>query len=86
MTITQVTEAKNYNNMEKVGFIKGYKLKKKKNGVTVDQITTDRHSQIKKHMRENQTSVPYLAFLQEYQEKFSGCCKKEAMSSFKWMG
>ena len=53
MTITQVTEAKNYNNMEKVGFIKGYKLKKKKNGVTVDQITTDRHSQIKKHMREN---------------------------------
>ena len=52
MTITQVTEAKNTNNMEKVGFIKELKFLRT-NGVTVDQITTDRRSQIRKHMRKN---------------------------------
>ena len=53
MTITQVTEAKNSNNMEKVGFIKGLKFLRT-NGMTADQMTTDRHSQIRKHMRENE--------------------------------
>ena len=53
MTITQVTEAKNSNNMEKAGFIKGLKFLRT-NGVTVDQITTDKHSLIRKHMRENE--------------------------------
>ena len=47
MTITQVTEAKNSNNMEKVGFIKRLKFLRT-NGMTVDQIRTDRHSQIRK--------------------------------------
>ena len=51
--ITQVTEAKNSNNMEKVRFIKGLKFSRT-NGVIVDEITTDRHSQIRKHMRENE--------------------------------
>ena len=53
MTLTQVTEAKNSSNMEKIEFIKGPKFLRK-NGVTVDQITTDRHSQIRKHMRKNE--------------------------------
>ena len=53
MTITQVTEAKNSDNMEKVGFIKGLKFLGT-NSVTFDQITTNRHSQIRKHMRENE--------------------------------
>ena len=53
MTITQVAEAKNSNNMEKVGFIKGLKFSRT-NGMTVDQITTVRHSQIRKHIRENE--------------------------------
>ena len=53
MTITQVTEAKNSNNMEKVGFIKGLRFLRT-NDVTVDQETTDRHSQIRKHMSENE--------------------------------
>ena len=52
-TITQVTEAKNSKNMEKVGFIKGLKFLRT-NDVTVDQITTDRHSQIRKHMGGNE--------------------------------
>ena len=41
MTITHVTEAK------------GLKFLRT-NGVTRDQITTDRHSQIRKHTRENE--------------------------------
>ena len=53
LTITQVTEAKNSNNMEKVGFIKGLKFLRT-NGVIVDQITTDRHWQIRKYIRENE--------------------------------
>ena len=53
MTITQVTEAKNSDNMEKVGFIKELKFLGT-NSVTFDQITTNRHSQIRKHMRENE--------------------------------
>ena len=42
VTITQVIEAKNSNNMEKVVFIKGLKFLRT-NDVTVDQITTDIH-------------------------------------------
>ena len=53
MTITQLTEARNSNNIEKVGFIKGLKFLRT-NGLTVDQITTDRNSQVRKHMRENE--------------------------------
>ena len=53
MTITQVTEVKNSNNMEKVGLIEGLKFLRT-NGVAVDQITTYRHSQIRKHVRENE--------------------------------
>ena len=48
-----MTEAKNSNNMWKVGFIKRLKFLRT-NYVTFDQITADRHSQIRKHMRENE--------------------------------
>ena len=58
MTINPVTEAKNSNNMEKVRFIKGFKFVRK-NGVTVNQVTTDIHSQIRKHMRENEKHTIY---------------------------
>ena len=56
MIVTQVTEAKNSNKMEKVGFKKGLKFLRT-NGVKVHQITTDRHSQIRKHLRENEKSI-----------------------------
>ena len=66
MTITQTTESKNSNTMKKAGLIKVLKYLRT-NGVTVDQKTTDRHSQFRKHMRENKeryyTSVRYLVFL-----------------------
>ena len=48
MTITQVRGAKNSNNTEKVGFIKGLKFLRT-NGVTVDQITTDTFTNQKTH-------------------------------------
>ena len=53
MAITKVAEAKNSNNIWKVGFIKRLKFFRT-NVVTVYQITTDRHLQIRKHMRENE--------------------------------
>ena len=48
MTVTQVTEAENSNNMEKFGFIKSLKFLRSKK-VKVGQITTDRHTQIRKY-------------------------------------
>ena len=56
LTITQVIEAKHSDNVEKVAFIKGLKLLRtngRTNQMTVDQIT-DRHSQIRTHLRENE--------------------------------
>ena len=53
LTTTQVTEAKNSINVEKVVFIKRLKFLRA-NAVTVDQIATDRHSQIRKHLEENE--------------------------------
>ena len=51
--ITQGIEAKNSHKMGKVRFIKGLKFSRK-NAVIVDQITIDRHSQVRKHMRVNE--------------------------------
>ena len=53
LTLTQVTEAKKYNNVDKTNVIEGHKFLRR-NGVTVDQITTERHSQIRKQLRENE--------------------------------
>ena len=53
LTLTQVTEAKKYNNVDKTNVIEGHKFLRR-NGVAVDQITTERHSQIRKQLRENE--------------------------------
>ena len=50
MSMTQVTEAGNSNNMEKMGFIKV--LNELKEKIEIKQITTDRHKQVKKYLRE----------------------------------
>ena len=80
MTITQVTEAKNSNKMEKVGFIKGLKFLRT-NGVTVDQITTDRHSQIRKHMKENEKDAirqfDIWHFCKSIKKKLAAAAKKK---------
>ena len=56
MTVTQVTEAGNSNRMEKLGFIKSLEHLKS-NNVIVSQITTDRHIQIRKYIREEETEI-----------------------------
>ena len=50
---TQVTETGNSNSMEKTGFEKALKSLKDK-GIIPEQITTDRHVQIKKYLNEEQ--------------------------------
>ena len=79
-TITQVTETKNSNNMEKVGFIKGIKFLRT-NGVTVDQITKDRHSQIRKYMRENEKDTIHQFdiwhFCKSIKKKLAAAAKKK---------
>jgi len=56
MSLTQVTEAGNSNRMEKVGFIKVLDEMKESN-IHIDQLTTDRHMQIRKYMREEENSI-----------------------------
>ena len=56
MAVTQVSKAGNSNRMEKMGFVKVLsKLKEK--GLNIEQITTDRHTGIRKHMREKEKSI-----------------------------
>ena len=56
--IMQVTEVGNSNRMEKAGFVKVLN-KVETHGVKVDQITTDRHPQVRKYMRENRKDIRY---------------------------
>ena len=84
MTVTQVTDAKNSNNVEKVGFIKGLKFLRT-DGVTVDQITTDRHSQIRKHMRKNERDTTHQFdiwhFCKSVKKHLAAAAAKKAKSS-----
>ena len=49
-SLTQVSEAGNSNRMEKMGFEKSLRLLKNE-GIIPEKITTDRHIQIRKHLR-----------------------------------
>ena len=57
MAITQLSEAGNFNRMEKMGFAKVLSELKEK-GLNIEQITTDQHTRIRKHMREIEKSIP----------------------------
>ena len=56
--VTQVTEAGNSNRMEKLSFTKVLNEVKQK-GICVNQLTTDRHTGIRKHMREEESKIPH---------------------------
>ena len=56
MAVTQVSEAGNSNRMEKMGFVKVLSELKEK-GLNMEQISTDRHTGIRKHMREKEKSI-----------------------------
>ena len=56
MAVTQVSESGNSNRMENMGFVKVLsKLKEK--GLNIEQIKTDRHTGIRKQMREKEKSI-----------------------------
>ena len=57
-SLTQVSEVDNSNQMEKKGFIKSLKTIKDE-GLIPEQITTDRHTQIRKHMREKEPDISH---------------------------
>ena len=55
-SVTQVNEAGNSNAMEKVGF-KKVLSQLKDEGVQIQQLTTDRHVQVRKYLREHETEI-----------------------------
>ena len=85
MTITQLTEAKSSNNIQKIRFIKGLKFLRT-NGVTVDHKTTDRHSQIRKHTRENKKDtihkIDFLHFCKSIRKNLVSAAKKKSFLVF----
>ena len=56
MAVTQVSKAGNSNRMEKMGFVKVLRELKEK-VLNIEQITTDRHTGIRKRMREKEKSI-----------------------------
>ena len=56
MSLIQVPEVDNSNQMEKKGFIKILQMFKDEN-ITPTQITSDCHTQIRKYMRENEPGI-----------------------------
>ena len=53
MEICQCTQAGNSKRMEKFAFVKVLNRLKNEN-IKIEMLTTDRHSQIRKHMREEE--------------------------------
>ena len=87
MTITQVTEVKRSNNMQKVGFIKGLKFFRT-NGGTVDHKITGGHSQIKKHTRENKKDtthqIHFRHFYKSIRKNLVAPAKKKSFQALNW--
>ena len=81
MSVTQVTEVGNSNSMEKLGFIKTLNKLKEKN-VQIKQITTDRHKQIRKYIREEQKDFEHQFdvwhFCKNIRKKLSAAAKKKS--------
>ena len=57
-SLTQVSEVENSNRMEKQGLMKVLADIKRKN-IDIKQLTTDRHVQIKKYMREQEEDIDH---------------------------
>ena len=58
LVVTQVTEAGNFNRMEKLNFTKALNEVKQKK-ICVNQLTTDRHTEIRKYMREEESKITH---------------------------
>lgn len=79
MSMTQVTEAGNSNNMEKMGFIKV--LNELKEKIEIKQITTDRHKQVRKYLREHEKEIDHQFdlwhFCKNIRKKLLAAAKKK---------
>ena len=81
MSLIKVSEVDNSNQMEKNGFIKTLQMFKDEN-ITPTQITTDRHTQIRKYMREKEPGINHqfdvLHFVKNI-KKIATKCKSESI-------
>ena len=87
--VTQVTEVGNSNRMEKVGFTKTLKDLQQKR-ICINQLTTDRHTGIRKYMREEESKKTYQFdvwhFAKNIKKKLHTVSKKKSCSIHqKWI-
>ena len=88
-SLTQVTEAGNSNTMEKMGFKKAL-VSLKNQGINPEQITTDRHTQIRKYMREEEPTINHQFdvwhFVKNIKKKLLAAIKKSSCKIIeKWI-
>ena len=86
MSVTQFTECANSNRMEKYGFQKVLHGMEARD-INIKQITTDRHAQIKKLMREEHPNISHQFDIwhvcKNIRKTLSKAAKKKSTSSFK---
>ena len=79
--MTQVTEAGNSDNMEKMGFIKV--LNELKEKIEIKEITTDRHKQVRKYLREHEKEIDrqfdLWHFCKNIRKKLLAAAKKKTL-------
>ena len=66
-SITQVTEARNSNRMEKLGFQKTLNEVRQKR-ILVKQLTTDRHMQVREYLKEDGPQINYQFDVQHFRK------------------
>ena len=66
-SITQVTEARNSNRLEKLGFQKTLNEVREKR-ILVKQLTTDRHMQVREYLKEDGPQINYQFDVQHFRK------------------
>ena len=87
LSLTQVTEVDGVSNrMEKLGLVKVFNETKDEN-IKISQLTTDRHVQIKKYMREKEKEIDHQFdvwhFSKSIKTKLLNACKKKSCEELK---
>ena len=88
-SLTQVSEAGNSNQMEKMGFEKSLRLLKNQ-GIIPEQITTDCHIQIRKHLIDQELGIIHQFdmwhFIKNIKKNLLAACKKSSCKIIeKWI-
>ena len=86
MEICQCTQAGNSNRMEKFAFVKVLNRLKNEN-IKIEMLTTDRHSQIRKHMREEEKNIDHQFdvwhFCKNIKQKLNTVSKKASCNDLR---